>query len=121
MYSYVFFFKFFSIIGYYKLLDIIPCAIQQDLVFYLFYIECLSVNPITLVFNKYFLSVYSWLALRPLVVSITDIGFSLCQIYNLGMDTEDRYINTMEYYSVMKRKNNAISATHMDLEIIILR
>ena len=121
MYSYVFFFKFFSIIGYYKLLDIIPCAIQQDLVFYLFYIECLSVNPITLVFNKYFLSVYSWLALRPLVVSKTDIGFSLCQIYNLGMDTEDRYINTMEYYSVMKRKNNAISATHMDLEIIILR
>ena len=55
------------------------------------------------------------------MVSITDIGFSLCQIYNLGMDTEDRYINTMEYYSVMKRKNNAISATHMDLEIIILR
>ena len=36
------------------------------------------------------------------------------------MNTEDRYINTMEYYSAVKRKNNAISATYMDLEIIIL-
>lgn len=104
MYSYLLFFKFFFIIGYFKLLNIIPCAIQQDLVFYLFYIECLSVNPITLVFNKYFLSVYLWLAVRPLVVSKTDTGFCLCQVYNLGIDTEDRYINMMEYLLSHEKK-----------------
>ena len=28
MYIYIFFFRFFSIIGYYKILNIVPCAIQ---------------------------------------------------------------------------------------------
>ena len=37
------------------------------------------------------------------------------------MGTEDWYINTREYYSAVKRKSNAILATYMDLEIIILR
>ena len=37
MYIYIFFFRFFSIMGYYKMLNIVPCAIQQDLV-YLFYV-----------------------------------------------------------------------------------
>ena len=34
----VFFFRFFYIIHYYKILTKIPCAIQQVLVAYLFYI-----------------------------------------------------------------------------------
>ena len=35
---YMFFFRFFSIIGYYKILKIVPCALQQVLVVYLFYV-----------------------------------------------------------------------------------
>ena len=35
---YIFFFRFFSLISYYKILSIVPCAIQQVLVGYLFYI-----------------------------------------------------------------------------------
>ena len=43
---YIFFFRFFSIIGYYKVQNMVPCAIQQALVIYLFYIQqCVSVNP----------------------------------------------------------------------------
>ena len=33
---YLFVFRFFSIISYYKILDIVPCAIQEVLVVYLF-------------------------------------------------------------------------------------
>ena len=36
-FNYTYFFRFFSIIGYYKVLKIVPCAIQQVLVVYLFY------------------------------------------------------------------------------------
>ena len=56
---YLFFFKFFSLLDYYKILSIVPCAIQQVLVNYLFYISlslymiyiyiyvcvCVCVNP----------------------------------------------------------------------------
>ena len=36
---------FFSIVGYYKILNIVPCAIQYDLVVYLFYTEyCVSAH-----------------------------------------------------------------------------
>ena len=35
----VFFFIFFSIMVYYKILNIVPCAIQQDLTVYLLYIQ----------------------------------------------------------------------------------
>jgi len=34
----VFFFRLFSIIGYYKILNIVPGAIQWDIVVYNFYI-----------------------------------------------------------------------------------
>ena len=37
MYVYIFFFRVFSIIGYYKILNIVPCAIKKVLVVYLFY------------------------------------------------------------------------------------
>ena len=39
IFIYIFFFRFFSIIGYYKILNIVPCAIQYRwvLVVYLFY------------------------------------------------------------------------------------
>ena len=46
IYMYLFFFKFFSHLGYYRILTRVPCAIQQVLVGYLFHIqqwEC--VNP----------------------------------------------------------------------------
>ena len=36
VYIYIFFFRFFSIIGYYKILNIVPCARQEGLVAYLF-------------------------------------------------------------------------------------
>ena len=36
---YIFFFIFFSILVYHKVLNIVPCAIQQDLVVYPFYIH----------------------------------------------------------------------------------
>ena len=39
LYIYIFFFfRFFSLIGYYKISRIVPCAIQKVLVGYLFYI-----------------------------------------------------------------------------------
>ena len=39
IYIYIFFFRFFSIIGYYKILSIVPCAIQLVIVGYRFYIQ----------------------------------------------------------------------------------
>ena len=43
---YIFFFRFFSIIRYYNILSIVPCAIQQVLISYVFYIQyCVYVNP----------------------------------------------------------------------------
>ena len=36
--AYLFFFRFFSLIGYYKILSIVPCAIQYVFVSYLFYV-----------------------------------------------------------------------------------
>ena len=36
LYIYIFY-RLFSVIGYYKILRIVPCAIQEDLVVYLFY------------------------------------------------------------------------------------
>ena len=42
---------FFSIIIYYRILDIVPCAQQQDLAVYPFYIEqFVSANPRLLIF-----------------------------------------------------------------------
>ena len=39
-------FQIFTIIGYYKILNIVPCAMQKVLVVYLFYIQqCVYVNP----------------------------------------------------------------------------
>ena len=38
-YIYIYFFRFFSIIGYYKMLSIVPCVVQKDLVSNLFYIQ----------------------------------------------------------------------------------
>ena len=35
MYIYIFFFIFFSIMVYYRILNIAPCALQYDLVVYL--------------------------------------------------------------------------------------
>ena len=35
---YMFFFRFFSIIDYFKILSRVPCAVQQVLVVYLFYV-----------------------------------------------------------------------------------
>ena len=43
--TYMFFFRFFSVIGYYKIWSIVSCAIRQVLV-YVFYIQqCVHVNP----------------------------------------------------------------------------
>ena len=39
IYLSIIFFRFFSLIGHYKILSIVPCAIQQVLVGYLFYIN----------------------------------------------------------------------------------
>ena len=45
IYIYPFFFRYFSHIGYYRILSRVPCAIQQVLVDYLFYIQqCVYVN-----------------------------------------------------------------------------
>ena len=45
MYTYLFFFRFFSHIGHYRVLSSVPCAIQQVLIRYLFYIEqCVYIN-----------------------------------------------------------------------------
>ena len=40
IYIYLFFFRFFFHIGYYRVLSRVPCAIQQVLVDYLLYIQC---------------------------------------------------------------------------------
>ena len=37
LYIYAFFFIFFSIMVYHRILNIVPCALQQDLVVYLSY------------------------------------------------------------------------------------
>ena len=59
LYVYMFFLRFFSIIGYYKILSIVPCAKQQVLVVYLFYRQqCVYVNPKLLIYppeRKHFL------------------------------------------------------------------
>ena len=48
---YIFFFRFFSLIDYYKILSIFPCATQQVLVGYLFYVQqCVCVNPKLLIY-----------------------------------------------------------------------
>ena len=39
VYTHTFFFKIFlSIMAYYRILNIVPCAIQQDIVVYLLYV-----------------------------------------------------------------------------------
>ena len=38
MYIYIHFFRFFSFIGYYKILSVVSCAIQKVTVVYLFYV-----------------------------------------------------------------------------------
>ena len=44
-FMHLFFFKFFSHLGYHKILCIVPCAIQEVLAGYLVYVqECVSVN-----------------------------------------------------------------------------
>ena len=43
IYIYSFFFRFFSHIGYYRILSRVPCAVQQALVGYLFYILAVCV------------------------------------------------------------------------------
>ena len=46
IYIYSFFFRFLTHVGYYRILSRVPCAIQQVLVGYLFYIQqCIYVNP----------------------------------------------------------------------------
>ena len=51
LYIYIFPFRFFSLIGYYKILSIVPCAIQWVLVGYLFFIKyCVYVNPKLLIY-----------------------------------------------------------------------
>ena len=35
---YIYIYLFFFIIGYYKILNILPCAVQEDFVVYLFYV-----------------------------------------------------------------------------------
>ena len=44
--THTFFFRFFSVIGYCKILSIFPYGIQQVLIVYLFYMQwCVYVNP----------------------------------------------------------------------------
>ena len=46
IYIYSFFFRFFSHIGYHRILSRVPCVIQQVLIGYLSYIQqCVYVNP----------------------------------------------------------------------------
>ena len=45
IYTYVFFFKFFSIMVHHRILNIVPCAIQQ-----LFVYMCVYVNPELLIY-----------------------------------------------------------------------
>ena len=45
------FFRFFSHIGYYRILSRVPCAIQEVLADYLFYRQqCVSVNSVLLIY-----------------------------------------------------------------------
>ena len=47
----IFFFRFFSLTVYYKILGIVPCAIQQVLVVHLFYIQsCVYIIPQFLIY-----------------------------------------------------------------------
>ena len=68
--EYIFFFRFFSIIAYYNILNIVPCAILKVLVFYLFYMYwCLSVHSILLIY---------YLCLSPLItLSLFSLSVSL--------------------------------------------
>ena len=79
IYMYLFFFKFFSHLGYYRILSRVPCAIQQVLVGYLFEIQqCVHVNP-----N---LPISPYLPPFPLVTmnSLSKSGLgSICQIIHL--------------------------------------
>ena len=46
-------FRFFTIIGYYKILNIVPHAMQQVLVVYLLHIQqCVPVNPKLLIYSS---------------------------------------------------------------------
>ena len=50
-YIYLFFFRFFSPISYYRILSRVPCAIQQVLVVYRFHVQqCVYVNPKLLIY-----------------------------------------------------------------------
>ena len=53
--TYIFFFIFFSIVVYYRILNIVPCAIQKDLVVYLFYIYQFVVYLLYILFCIYWL------------------------------------------------------------------
>ena len=51
IYIFPFFSRFFSHLGYYRILSIFPCAIQQVLISYLFHIQqCVHVNPNLLIY-----------------------------------------------------------------------
>lgn len=51
---YIFFFRFFSFIGYYKILNIVPCAVEKVLVGYLFYMQqCVYINPNFLIYSSF--------------------------------------------------------------------
>ena len=66
IYMCLFFFRFFSHIGYYRILSI-PCATQQVLTDYLFYIyQCVYVNPKLLIYPSPYVS--------PLVPSLAELG-----------------------------------------------
>ena len=52
IYIYIVFFIVFSIIGCYKILNVVPCAIHQDLVFYLFCMQqFVFANPKFLIYS----------------------------------------------------------------------
>ena len=42
LYINIVFYRFFSVIGYYKILHVVPCAKQEDLVFILYIVVCIS-------------------------------------------------------------------------------
>ena len=44
LYIYPFFFRFFSHINYYRILNIVPCAIQWILMYYMYMFACVYVN-----------------------------------------------------------------------------
>ena len=67
----IFFLRFFSIIVYYKILTIVLCAIQQDLVAYLFSIQqFVSMNPKLLVYPSPYLSLLATISLFSMSVSL---------------------------------------------------